>query len=332
MSETAGNIFFFEWELRLMEWLQKVLGSEMGSVIGYLSILGEELLFVMIIGFFYWGYDKEMGVYLGRNILVGCTWSPMIKNVFVRRRPYFDDPKLKILRIIDKGGDPYDVIAQGFSFPSAHSSASVSVYGALPLYKGSTADRYKRLKKAFIVIAFLFPFLTGFSRVVVGAHYPTDVLAGWLLGTVIIFLIPMFYDRIGNDLLASCIIIGVSLPGFFYCTSNDYFSCFGLLTGFLLATFLEKKYVGFENSSSVPVMIIRTVAGIAIFAGLLVLSKLPFPDGFFDRADFAGHFARTLRYGIITFVAFFFYPMLLKKNVITKLIRRETTENDRADS
>jgi Membrane-associated phospholipid phosphatase len=312
MVDTAGNIFYFEWELKLMEWLQSFFGEQLGTIIGYLSFLGEEVLFVLIIGFFYWGIDKEMGVYLGRNVLLGTTWNPMVKNVFFRRRPYFDDPKLKILRIIDKEGDPYSTVMQGFSFPSAHSTASVAIYGAFPLYKGSTADRYIKLKRFFTVMAILFPLLVGFSRVIVGAHYPTDVMVGWLLGLLIIFFIPKIYDKIGNDALFSAIIIAVSLPGFFYCRSNDYFSCFGLLSGFLIGTTLEKKYVNFENTSSVPVVISRIVGGLGIFVVLLLLAKLPFSDEFLHADSLGSHAYRVFRYGIIAFVVFFVYPMVFR--------------------
>lgn len=325
MDGATGNIFFFGWELRLMEWLQGLFGDKLGAAIGYLSILGEGVFIVFIVGIFYWGIDKEMGEYLGRNILIGSTWSPMIKNVFLRRRPYFDDPKLKILRIIDKDGDIYDTVSQGFSFPSSHSTASVTMYGALPLYKGSTASRYDKLKKIFIIAAFAFPFMVGFSRVIVGAHYPTDVLAGWTLGTFVILLIPRIYDRIGNDFIFAAIIIAVSLPGFFYCRSNDYFTCLGLLVGFLISTALERKYVQFENTSRISVIILRIVFGMGIFLALQVLLKLPFSKEFLETGSLGSHFVRFMRYAIIAFVVFFIYPMFFDmsriKNHFNKKMR-----------
>ena len=47
MDCTAGNIFFFGWELKLMEWLQALFGEKLGAAIGYLSILGEGVFIVL---------------------------------------------------------------------------------------------------------------------------------------------------------------------------------------------------------------------------------------------------------------------------------------------
>ena len=191
-----GNVFYFEWERRLIEWLQAVLGDKAATFLGYVSFFGEELLMVAVIGFFYWGYDKELGSYLGRNLLAGSLWNPMIKNVFLRRRPYLDDTNIKLLRIVDSSAKTTDVAAQGFSFPSAHSTCSAALYGSFPLYKGSTKHRYEKMKKFLLIISIVLPLLVGFSRVIVGAHYPTDVVVGWLLGVIVIFLVPFIYNKI----------------------------------------------------------------------------------------------------------------------------------------
>lgn len=178
----AGNIFYFDWEIALMEWLQANLGPGAISFLSLLSIFGEQLLMVVIIGFLYWSWDKEFGKFVGLNILVANVWNPLIKNVFLRLRPYFVSDKIDLLRLIDSSADKYDVAAQGYSFPSGHSSGAVSLYGSLAAHE--------KKNRLLLVIAILLPLLVGFSRVVVGAHYPTDVLAGWLLGLIVILLIP----------------------------------------------------------------------------------------------------------------------------------------------
>ena len=169
----TGNSFAFNWEVSLMEWLQSHLGSGTISVLSFLSAFGEELVLVLILGFIFWGYDKKLGKAIGLNVLMGLVWNPMLKNVAVRRRPYFDHEGIKILRLVDKSADAYDISAQGFSFPSGHSTNAVTLYGSLAAKKKS---------KALLGAAVALPLLVGFSRVVVGAHYPTDVLAGWALG------------------------------------------------------------------------------------------------------------------------------------------------------
>jgi membrane-associated phospholipid phosphatase len=74
--------------------------------------------------------------------------------------------------------------AHGFSFPSAHSATSVAVYGTIAFI----LIRALRGGQRQVVLASLAGGLVlavGLSRVLLGAHYPTDVLAGWTLGALL---------------------------------------------------------------------------------------------------------------------------------------------------
>jgi undecaprenyl-diphosphatase len=69
------------------------------------------------------------------------------------------------------------------SFPSGHSMLSAVVYLTL----GSLLARFAEemiVKLYFIAVALVVTFLVGVSRVYMGVHYPTDVLAGWTAGLV----------------------------------------------------------------------------------------------------------------------------------------------------
>jgi len=69
------------------------------------------------------------------------------------------------------------------SFPSGHSAMSAAVYLTLGGLLAQTVSR-RRIKWYFIGIAMTLTFMVGFSRVCLGVHYPTDVLAGWTTGLV----------------------------------------------------------------------------------------------------------------------------------------------------
>ncbi|MEO6437520.1 MAG: phosphatase PAP2 family protein [Tepidisphaeraceae bacterium] len=69
------------------------------------------------------------------------------------------------------------------SFPSGHSFLSAVVYLTLGSLLARLVPQYA-VKIYFIAIAMLLTFLVGVSRVYMGVHYPTDVLAGWTAGLV----------------------------------------------------------------------------------------------------------------------------------------------------
>ena len=301
--ELVGSTFFFDWEVALMVWLQARLGAAGTAIASVFSMFGEELACVAVLGFLYWCYDKKFGKFVGLNVLTALVLNPMVKNVFIRRRPYFDHPEIQCLKPADKSADIYDIAAQGYSFPSGHSTNAVTVYSSLPQYKRN---------KALAVIGVLLPLLVGVSRVCVGAHYPTDVLCGWLLGLAVILVVPVLYRKIRNRLVFYALLLAVTLPGFFYCQSSDYFTGIGMLIGFIAGTEFEERFVNFENTRKPLWCVLRIVGGVAIFFGLNTVLKLPFSKEFLDAGTMAAHLVRTLRYAAVLFVDIALYPMLFK--------------------
>ncbi|HJF54104.1 MAG TPA: phosphatase PAP2 family protein [Limosilactobacillus coleohominis] len=72
-----------------------------------------------------------------------------------------------------------------YSFPSGHSSAAALVLGCLILLTWRVVRR-NWIKVTITTILVMLVLAIGFSRVYVGAHYPSDVLAGWCLGTSVV--------------------------------------------------------------------------------------------------------------------------------------------------
>ena len=115
--------------------------------------------------------------FLGIPLTVGAGINEIIKFLLKRiiRRPRPD----KTMFLVKQGG---------FSYPSGHANGSMVVYGyfAYKLLTGKSPGL-----KALGILAAILPFLIGISRVYLGVHYASDVLAGWLLGGTMLTLMIM---------------------------------------------------------------------------------------------------------------------------------------------
>jgi membrane-associated phospholipid phosphatase len=101
-------------------------------------------------------------------VITGTTGSNLLKLVFMRPRPPIAD------RLIEVTGD---------SFPSGHAANSAIVYLTLAaLVTQVTPGRATR--NTVLALAILLVGAVGTSRVYLGVHWPSDVLAGWSFGTL----------------------------------------------------------------------------------------------------------------------------------------------------
>jgi len=98
----------------------------------------------------------------------GVVLSKLLKPLFARSRPSFADPLL---------------VESSYSFPSTHAILSLIAYGVLA-YFIVLALRTWRAKTSVIFGAALLVLLIGLSRMYLGVHYFSDVVAGYAAGSV----------------------------------------------------------------------------------------------------------------------------------------------------
>ncbi len=305
-----GNTMYFTWEPALMVWLQSIMGPLLTQIASFVTMFGEELILIIVMGFLYWCYDKEYGTTVGISIIAGITLNAMLKSVVLRRRPYFDHEEIRCLKPVDSTADIYDVSAQGYSFPSGHSMNSTIVYGSIA--------HCRKTGKLMHVLAVVLPFLVGLSRVMLGVHYPTDVIAGWAVGALVVFLLPWLQAKFRSRSLFGLLLVLLMLPGVFFCRTNDYFTGLGLMIGFFLAIAFDKRYVNFKNvdfddPKGILWCLLRLVGGAAVYFILNSILKLPFSESFLESATLGAFLVRTARYCIVSFVAIGVYPMIFSK-------------------
>lgn len=299
-----GKTFYFNWEPELMHWLQIHLSGTIGDMVKSCSAFGEVTLLVMLMGLFYWGFDKKLGRSIAFNLCLSSALNGMIKNLIMRRRPYFDHSEIKCLRPVNKSADLYDIKVQGFSMPSNHSGASAAAFGSIAVHKK---------EKKWYAIAVLLPFLTGLSRMFVGVHYPTDVLLGWGLGVASMGITSLLFRFIKKNWIVYLIFIGMTIPGCFYCKTEDYYTFMGMMLGLSLGSIFEEHFVRFKETRNVKKIALRMLGGAMTFFLVTYLLKLPFSKEMLHGNRAISLVIRVMRYGITIFVIIGIYPMIFHR-------------------
>lgn len=133
------------------------------------SLGGGTILILMtaaVIGFLFIDGKQAAANFVLASVAGGSLLSTILKLIFARPRP----------TVV-----PHLVEVSSASFPSGHAMLSAVVYLTL----GALLSRVEgppRAKIYILSVAILLTFLVGVSRVYLGVHWPTDVLAGWCAG------------------------------------------------------------------------------------------------------------------------------------------------------
>jgi undecaprenyl-diphosphatase len=119
------------------------------------------------------------GIYLMAS-LISLPLNVILKNIFDRKRPGEEHVRV------------YPGPRWGFSYPSGHSMGTAAFYGFLAflvwLHLGSSPARIP-----LAVVLALIPIGTGLSRIYLGAHWFSDVVAGWTGGLLVLITLAAIY-------------------------------------------------------------------------------------------------------------------------------------------
>jgi undecaprenyl-diphosphatase len=144
------------------KWLEEV--DRDITALGSLGILA--LLIFAVAGFLILKQKKRSAIFIVAAIAGGVVISALLKSGFDRPRP----------DLVPHGAHVYTA-----SFPSGHAALSALAYLTLAAFLAQAQSR-RRVKIYLIIVALLITAAAGTSRIYLGVHWPTDVLAGWTLG------------------------------------------------------------------------------------------------------------------------------------------------------
>lgn len=297
-----GNIFFFGWEVNFIIWIQTFVNGFTTLVAKFLQICGEEYVLIFVLGLLYWSIDKRLGRRASLSMVGSMLFGTLIKGIALRRRPYMDNAQIKCITPPHKGADIMSVKEQGYSFPSLHSTMATATYGMIAV---STR------KKVTIAIGIIMPLLIGLSRPFIGVHYPTDVLVGWTLGIICIFVLGGIENRFGYK-IGFLVPTVLGIAGFFYCTDTEFYSGYGVTLGLFLGFMFEEKFVKFKFCKKWWTYILRPVGGVVTFFILTLLLKIPQQLITWEETSALALLYRLFRYTLSTFVTIGVYPIVFK--------------------
>lgn len=177
-----NNIEWFDWDSQFLLFLQEhVRNSALDPIMKTVTMLGNTGWFwlVLIAVLLIFRKTRKIGLASLTAIVVNFVINNLlIKNLVSRMRPY--EAVLGLERIIEKQSE--------YSFPSGHTSTAFAV-SCMILFM------LPKEKKWIGIIFLVLAAVISFSRLYVGVHYPTDVIAGALGGFLISLVLYLLIFR-----------------------------------------------------------------------------------------------------------------------------------------
>lgn len=156
-------------------WLQG-LGGWLELPMKLFSGLGTEEFFLLALPIIYWSIDVNAGLRIGVILLFSAGLNDILKLAYHGPRPYWFSTQVKAF-----------ASETSFGVPSGHAQMAVSMWGM-------TAAVIKR-PWAWVAAVFVI-FMIGLSRLYLAVHFPHDVLVGWALGALGLWVFLRCWDAV----------------------------------------------------------------------------------------------------------------------------------------
>lgn len=181
MADFFLNDFIVSIDVAIYQFVDSIMNPVLDVIMTFITHLGDTpgiIWFIIGICLLIPKKTRKLGVLLFAGLAISSVINNLcLKEIIERPRPYNLDPQVWL-----DAGYTYEwpgLIKQSssWSFPSGHTSTSIGAAFALLL----------SCKKKYLAVGiptFILSLLVGFSRIYVHVHYPTDVIAGAVVGLI----------------------------------------------------------------------------------------------------------------------------------------------------
>lgn len=168
------SVIRFIQSLFSVNWRWPYFFTSIGNVSSYFFIYPVVLAYCVI------NKDYKLFFTLLLATLISNVFVEVFKHIFIRTRP------MDFMRITQGG----------YSYPSGHASVSSATLWTLYRITRGTSDTKKRIR----YISLILPLIIGLTRLILGVHWPTDVISGFILGFAVTNIAPELADMVGSKL------------------------------------------------------------------------------------------------------------------------------------
>ena len=290
--------------LRFLESIRTPVGD---ALMSFITLFGEETLFIVLALVFFWCVDKKRGYYLLFTCFTGTICIQFLKMTFRIPRPWVLDPNFTIVESAREA-------ATGYSFPSGHTQCAAGLWG------GIAKSAKKRAVQIGGVVLLL---LVGLSRMYLGVHTPLDVLVSLGIAAVVIlglyWVVYLGFDKPKRIYIAGGVLLLAAIANLLFVTlyrfpadvdpanlasgQKSAWQMLALAIGLCIIYPLDRHWLKFETKAVWWAQILKLAIGVGLVLAVRVGLKAPLNN------LFGVNLGAGVRYFLIVVVAGILWPL-----------------------
>jgi len=229
------------WGYSVIQAVQEFRHPILDIFFKFITVFGDKEAYLVILPIVYWCIDAKVGRRMSLLVLSSLGLNTFLKYVVAIPRP----DAAKVSRL---------VVEITPAFPSGHAQGTSTLWGYL-------ATQWAKLWFRVAVVTLIL--LVGMSRIYLGAHFPQDVLGGWLLTLVVLGLFLWLEPKVLPHLQGlpwwgqSLIAVLLPIAPFVISPSKTLAMIVGAFMGFGIGISLERRFVRFDSSGTTKQRLLR---------------------------------------------------------------------------